>query len=71
MISIVVPAVESLSDTAHQNDVNERNDDDCPALIGNFGLAADSNRASAANPPANEYANAGRGLRQVRAMLLF
>ena len=25
------------SDTAHQNDVNERNDDDCPAVIGNFG----------------------------------
>ena len=32
------------SDTAHQNDVNERNDDDCPALIGNFGQLTPTGR---------------------------
>ena len=50
------------SDTAHQNDVNERNDDDCPAvLIGNFGQLTPAgasllNRATAAAKPlATEY----------------
>ena len=49
------------SDTAHQNDVNERNDDDCPAVIGNFGQLTPAgasllNRATAAAKPlATEY----------------